>query len=202
MAPDMFSGWGVRTLSAEHAAYNPFSYHLGSVWTVEQATIAFGMKRYGFGRHANAIARGTFDLAERYALHRLPEAVGGLPRDGRHPFPGLYPRACWPQAWSGSATLLLLQVMLGLRPIAPLGLLLVYPELPEWLPDVTLRGLRVGNSILSIQFRRGRDGVTDYRVLERRGRARVLREPPESSVRHSLRQKALDPLAAVLTGHS
>ncbi|MGH2599542.1 MAG: amylo-alpha-1,6-glucosidase, partial [Dehalococcoidia bacterium] len=201
MAPDMFSGWGVRTLSAQHAAYNPFSYHLGSLWTVEQATIAFGLKRYGFGEHANAIARGTFDLAERYALHRLPEAVGGLPRDRQHPFPGLYPRSCWPQAWSASAVIMLLQVMLGLRPIAPLGLLLVYPELPDWLPDLTLRDLRVGSSTLTIQFRRGRDGATDYRILERRGPVRVLREPPESSVRHGLARRALDPLVAALTGH-
>jgi len=134
MAPELFSGWGVRTLSADHAAYNPFGYHLGSVWTVEQGTIAFGLKRYGFGHHANAVAEGTFDLAERYALHRLPEAVGGLPRDGRHAFPGLYPQACWPQAWSSGAVIQLLQVVLGLRPVAPLGVLFVYPELPALLP--------------------------------------------------------------------
>ena len=87
-----------KQLSADHIAYNPYSYHRGSVWTVEQATIAFGLKRYGFGTHANSIARGTFELAERYERHRLPEAVGGHPRDRQHPFPGLYPRACWPQA--------------------------------------------------------------------------------------------------------
>ena len=202
MAPDMFSGWGVRTLSADHPAYNPFSYHLGSVWTVEQGSIAFGLKRYGFGQLANDVARGTFDVAERYALHRLPEAVGGHRRDREHPFPGLYPQACWPQAWSGSAVILLLQAILGLRPIAPLGLLLVYPELPDWLPDVTLHGLRVGTSILTIQFRRQRDGTTDYRVLERRGRVRVLRAPPESSVRHGLPRKVADPFLAALTGQT
>ena len=200
MAPDMFSGWGVRTLSCDHVAYNPFSYHLGSVWTVEQGTIAFGLKRYGFDQLANDVAQGTFDLAERYQLHRLPEAVGGHPRDRAHPFPGLYPQACWPQAWSSGAVIVLLQAMLGLRPIAPLGLLLVYPELPEWLPDLTLRGLRVGASRLTIQFRRQGDGTTDYRVLERHGRVRVLREPPESSVRHGVLRRVTDPLAAALTG--
>ena len=202
MAPDMFSGWGVRTLSCDHVAYNPFSYHLGSVWTVEQGTIAFGLKRYGFDQLANDVARGTFELAERYQLHRLPEAVGGHPRDGQHPFPGLYPQACWPQAWSSGAVIQMLQAMLGLRPIAPLGLLLVYPQLPDWLPDVTLRGLRVGKSVLTIQFRRQRDGTTDYRVLERHGRVRVLREPPESSVRHGLLRKVTDPLVAALTGQT
>lgn len=202
MAPDMFSGWGVRTLSADHVAFNPFSYHLGSVWTVEQATVAFGLKRYGFGEHANAVARGTFDLAERYERHRLPEAVGGYPRDRHHPFPGVYPKACWPQAWSAGAVIMLLQAMLGLRPLAPLGLLLVYPELPDWLPDLTLRGLRVGDSTLTIQFRRQADGGTDYRVVERHGAVRVLREPPDSSVRHSLVRKVADPLVAALTGRS
>ncbi len=200
LAPDMFSGWGVRTLSTNHPAYNPFSYHLGSVWTVEQGTIAFGLKRYGFGQLANDVARGVFDLAERYALHRLPEAVGGHPRDREHPFPGLYPQACWPQAWSGSAVILLLQAILGLRPIAPLGLLLVYPELPEWLPDVTLRGLRVGTDTLTIQFRRQPDGTTEYRVREREGRVRVLRAPPRDSVRHGLLRKVADPLVAALGG--
>ena len=198
MAPHMFSGWGVRTLSAAHRAYNPFSYHLGSVWPVEQGTIAFGLKRYGFGAHANAIACGVFDLAELYQLHRLPEAVGGLPRDRRHPSPGLYPRACWPQAWSGGGVPLLLQAMLGLRPIAPLGMLLVDPELPSWLPDVTLRGLRVAGSTLTIQFRRGAGGSSDYRILERRGSVRLLREPPESSVRHSFAQRVGIPQGAAL----
>lgn len=127
----MFSGWGVRTLSSEHVAYNPFSYDLGSVWTVEQATTAFGLKRYGSGEHANTIAWGTFDLAERYELHRLPEAVGGQPRDRAHPLPGVYPKACRPQAWSAGAVIMLLQAMLELRPLAPLGVLLVYPELPD-----------------------------------------------------------------------
>jgi glycogen debranching enzyme len=199
MAADMFSGWGVRTLSAEHPAYNPFGYHLGSVWTVEQGSIAFGMKRYGFGEHANAIARGTFDLAERYQRQRLPEAVGGHPRDGSHPFPGIYPQACWPQAWSSGAVIQLLQAILGLRPVAPLGVLLVYPELPDWLREITLHGLRVGGSRLSIRFKRERDGGTGYRVLERSGPVRVLRAPPDMSVRHGALRRLLDPAVSALT---
>jgi len=129
----------------------------------------------------------------------LPEAVGGHPRDRQHPFPGLYPQACWPQAWSAGAVIILLQALLGLRPVAPLGVLLVYPELPSWLPEITLRGLRVGSSTVSIQFQRQADGHTDYRVLERKGRVRVLRAPPESTVRHSLLHRLADPLLAALT---
>jgi glycogen debranching enzyme len=199
MSPELFSGWGVRTLSSDHPAYNPMAYHLGSVWSVEQGTIAFGLKRYGFGEHAAAVARGCFDLTEHYAFHRLPEAVGGEPRDHRHPLPSVYPQACWPQAWSAGAVIMLVQALLGLRPIAPLGLLLVYPELPAWLPDVTLEGLRVGSARLTIRFQRRSDGRTEHRVLERWGNVRVLRAPPESSVRHGLLRRLADPVQGALT---
>ncbi|HEX6607534.1 MAG TPA: glycogen debranching N-terminal domain-containing protein, partial [Chloroflexia bacterium] len=96
MAPDMFSGWGIRTLSARHPAYNPLKYHLGSVWPVENATTAFGMKRYGFHRECNALARGMFEAAALFAHYRLPETFGGHPRDRAHPHPGIYPDACAP----------------------------------------------------------------------------------------------------------
>lgn len=198
LSSELFSGWGVRTLSERHIAYNPLGYHLGTVWPVEQGSIAFGLKRYGFGGMANDVARGMFDLVSMYQLHRLPEAVGGFPRDRQHPFPAIYPQACWPQAWSASAVILLLQAMLGLRPIAPLGVLLIYPELPEWLPDLTLRGLRVGNSSLTIRFYRDGSGGTDYEVLERKGHVRVIRAAPDNTVRHGLPRRVGEPLLGLL----
>ena len=79
-APDMFSGWGIRTLSSTHRAYNPLSYHLGTVWAVEQATIAFGLRRFGFDTRALEIAQALFDLAELYPEYRIPECIGGYPR--------------------------------------------------------------------------------------------------------------------------
>ena len=84
-SPDMFSGWGIRTLSSSHQAYNPLSYHLGTVWAVEQATIAFGLRRFGFDTRALEIAHALFDLAEQYPEYRIPECIGGYPRgrDGR-----------------------------------------------------------------------------------------------------------------------
>ena len=178
LAPDMFSGWGIRTLSAENPAYNPFSYHLGSVWPVENATTAFGMKRYGFAAECNAVAGAIFDAAALFEHHRLPETFGGHPRDARHPHPGLYPDACAPQAWSASAVFWLVQAMLGLWAYAPLNAVIIEPELPEWLPRLTLRGLRVGKGRVSIQFKRQAGGKTDFRVLERDGPIRVLRQPP------------------------
>jgi glycogen debranching enzyme len=182
MAPDMFSGWGIRTLSSDNPAYNPFKYHLGSVWPAENATTAFGMKRYGFATECNAVAKGIFDATAIFEHHRLPEVFGGLPRDAEHPHPGLYPDACAPQAWSASAIVWLVQAMLGLWTYAPLGVVIVEPALPAWLPELTLRGLRVGRGSVSIQFRRTSGGGTDYRVLDKHGGIRVLRQPPPETL--------------------
>jgi glycogen debranching enzyme len=171
MAPDMFSGWGIRTLSSEHPAYNPFSYHLGSVWPVENATIALGMARYGYWAEAQRVAEGVFATSELFAENRLPEALGGLPRDQDHPHPGLYPQSNAPQAWSASAVVLLIQVLLGLRPLAPLRILVLDPHLPEWLPELELRGMRFGEALLDIEAWRGGGGKSHYRTRSRRGSA-------------------------------
>jgi glycogen debranching enzyme len=198
MAEDMFSGWGVRTLSSRHPSYNPLSYQLGSVWPVENASIAFGFKRYGFDELTNDLARAMFDASALFPHHRLPEVLGGYPRDDEHPHPGVYPRSQSPQAWSASAVSLVIQAMLGLRPFAPLRLLLVDPDLPAWLPDLTLRNLRVGEAAIDIRFHRERDGTTNWRVLKRRGSLRVVRQPPESSVRDGLPQRARDLVGSLL----
>jgi glycogen debranching enzyme len=182
MAPDMFSGWGIRTLSSLHPAYNPIKYHLGSVWPSENATIAFGMKRYGFDRECNRLVGALFDASTLFEQRRLPETFGGFPRDRQHPHPGIYPDACAPQGWSASAVAWLVQAILGIWSYAPLGLLFVDPDLPAWLPDITLKHLHVGNGYITVRFRRERDGSTSYKVLESRGGVRVLRQPPPGSL--------------------
>jgi glycogen debranching enzyme len=169
---DLFSGWGVRTLSAAHPSYNPYSYHLGSIWPVEHGTFALGFMRYGLHDAAQRIAKAQFEAASLFDFHRLPELFGGHPRDGGHPFPGIYPNANSPQAWSASTTFALLQAMLGLYPYAPFKVLLVDPHLPEWLPEITLRDLRVGEATVSIRFH----GQT-YEVLEKSGTLHVLEQP-------------------------
>jgi glycogen debranching enzyme len=178
MAPDMFSGWGIRTLSALHPAYNPIKYHLGSVWPSENASIAFGIKRYGFDRECNRLVGALFDASTLFQHRRLPETFGGFPRDRQHPHPGLYPDACAPQGWSASAVAWLVQAILGIWSYAPLGLLFVQPDLPAWLPDITVKHLQVGKGYVTIRFRRERDGDTTYKVLESRGGVRVVRQPP------------------------
>ncbi len=175
-ADDLFSGWGVRTLSAEHPAYDPWSYHRGSVWPAENAFFVYGMARYGLHEQMHALARAQFEAAALFELHRLPEVFAGHPRDAEHPFPGIYPRANSPQSWSASSVVLLVRAMLGIAPYAPLDMLLVDPHLPEWLPEVTLHGLRVGRSTLTLRFSRAATGETDFQVVEALGPLRVVRD--------------------------
>jgi glycogen debranching enzyme len=185
MAPDLFSGWGIRSLSTEHPSYNPFAYHLGAVWPVEQATFALGFKRYGLDEHLDRLVDGVFSAAFASPDQRLPEALSGIPRDGPDaasvPIP--YPQANCPQAWSASALIQLVQIMLGLYPFAPLRVLaIVRPRLPSWLPRMTLRRLRVGQATVDIAFDRQADGTAHWRVLKRQGPLAVLPAGPPDDV--------------------
>jgi glycogen debranching enzyme len=151
---DMWSGWGIRTISSKNPAYNPFSYHLGSVWPHDNGIIAAGFKRYGLPNEANFVIRGIFDAARRFEAYRLPEIFAGLKRQGKTAdFPALYPGgANIPQAWASGSIFQMLQTILGLRADAPHKRLYVHPTLPEWLPDIELRHLRVGPCLLDLHF--------------------------------------------------
>ena len=198
MARDLFSGWGIRTLSSDHVAYNPFSYHRGSVWPVENGTFAFGFARYGLWAELHRLAEGMFAATDLFAGNRLPEALGGFPRDAEHPHPGIYPKSASPQGWSASMIVLLVQSLLALHPLAPLGLVVVDPHLPPWLPDLRLEGLRVGHARLDIEFRRERDGKTRHRVLHREGAVRVVRQPPPEAVGVGVRERMTALLGSLL----
>jgi glycogen debranching enzyme len=182
LEPDMFSGWGMRTLSARHVAYDPFSYHRGSVWPVEAGTFALGLARYGCWDELHRVAEGTFSAAALFEGHRLPEVLSGLPRDDAHPYPGVYPNACSPQAWSASAIIAIVQALLGLRPIAPLRTLLVDPHLPAWLPDFTLERVRLGDARFDLAVRRDRHGGATVKVLGG-DRVAVIQRPSVDSRR-------------------
>jgi len=191
MSDDLFSGWGIRTLSTRHPSYNPLAYHLGTVWPVENATFALGFKRYGLDEHVEWLARAMCDAAAHFRNFRLPEALGGLSRR-ESPVPTVYPQSNSPQAWSASAITQLVQALLGIYPFAPAQMVaLVRPRLPEWLPTVTVRRLRVGNGEVSIRFERNRDGSTSFDVIERRGTLLVTEVPPPQDV---------DPAAETFTG--
>lgn len=174
--PGLFSGWGIRTLSTGNPAYNPLDYHLGSVWPVENATILFGLRRYGFDDRAIELTRALYDLARLWPQGRTPECVGGYARD-ELAHPGAYPRANRPQAWNQSVWPILMQCLLGLVPFAPMKLLLVDPILPPWLPEVSVRGLRVGDARVTLRFRRDEHGASHHEIVEQDGTLRVIRQP-------------------------
>jgi glycogen debranching enzyme len=176
--PDLFSGWGLRTLSTRNPAYGPLSYHLGSVWAVENGTVALGLRRYGFDAETLRLATALYDLARLWEGGRIPEAVGGHARDERA-HPGAYPRANPVQAWNLSVFPLLVQALLGLTPLASKHLLVLDPVLPDWLPEVEVRDLRVGEATVSLRFERKDDsGKADYEVTAQDGKLHVLRQPP------------------------
>jgi glycogen debranching enzyme len=175
MEPDMWSGWGIRTLSSANPAYNPFSYQLGSVWPHDNGIIALGFKRYGFAGEAARIARDISEAASCFVSYRLPELYAGVERRPAA-FPVQYLGANIPQAWAAGSVFHLLQAILGLRADAPNGSLYLDPELPLWLPDLMLRGLRVGPAQIDLRF--WREGErTRWEASVGKGSLQVRQEP-------------------------
>jgi glycogen debranching enzyme len=172
LAPDLFSGWGIRTVSRRETRYNPMSYHNGSVWPHDNALIAAGLAQIGAKGAVDRIFNSLFDAATHMDLHRLPELFCGFQR-ARERGPTRYPVACSPQAWASAAPFCLLQAALGLEldPAAE-ELRLRNPRLPKFLDEVTLRNLQVGVSSVDIAVRR--DGETvSISVLRARGAIEV-----------------------------
>ena len=183
LAADMESGWGIRTLSATHPAYNPYSYQNGSVWPHDNGLIALGCKRYGFAREAGQIARAISGAAGHFLLNQVPELYAGLPRrpDG---FPVQYLGANVPQAWAAGSAFMLVQALLGLEPHAARGALYIDPWLPPWLPDLTLLDLRLGAHTLDLRFWREGD-TTRHEVL--RGDPALVQTRAAGELRRQLR---------------
>ena len=154
LGPDLFSGWGIRTLSAAHRVYNPMSYHNGSVWPHDNALAVFGLARYGLAGEALPVVRGLHEAAIGADFQRLPELFCGMTRQ-RGSRLVRYPVSCSPQAWASGAFFLILQGMLGIYPEAPARVLHIRnPMLPDFLSGLTVSGLTVGDSRVSLHFRR------------------------------------------------
>jgi len=164
MAPDMLSGWGIRTLSALHPAFNPYNYQTGSVWPHDNAIIALGFKRYGFDAELGRIARDISDAASHFLSNQLPELYTTVERDEKS-FPVQYLGANVPQAWAAGSVFALLQAILGYQPDAPRGKLYLDPVLPQWLPDLTLLDMHIGKQRFDIRFWRDGD-QTQFEVLK------------------------------------
>jgi glycogen debranching enzyme len=148
------SGWGIRTIAAHEARYNPMSYHNGSVWPHDNAMIALGFARYGYKTHVIRLFEGLFSAAAYNDLRRLPELFCGFPRrPGRGPT--YYPVACSPQAWAAASLLSLVQSSLGIwcDPAAR-EISLERPTLPKFIDEITLRGVQAGTGVLDLTVRR------------------------------------------------
>ncbi|HEY3948758.1 glycogen debranching N-terminal domain-containing protein [Phenylobacterium sp.] len=175
MADDMWSGWGIRTLSAKHPAFNPHSYQNGSVWPHDNGLIALGFRRYGFAEETARIARDISRAASYFEQHRMPELYAGLQREPTN-FPVQYLGANVPQAWAAGSCFWLLQAILGFQPDAPAGKLYLDPALPEWMADVDLKNLQVGRRSFDIRFIRQGDGKSTWEVLRGDRRAVAQRD--------------------------
>jgi glycogen debranching enzyme len=182
LADDLFSGWVVRTLSTTHPSYNPFAYHLGTVWQVENATFALGFKRYGLDEHVERLATALIDATVHVERTRRGAApAGAIVGHARRPgaAPTFYPQANAPQAWSASAIVQLVQVQLGLIPFAAAKTLaLVRPRLAPRLPGVVLRRVRVSDAEVSFRLRRMENGHAEHEVFDRAGTVHVIDVPP------------------------
>lgn len=181
LSPALFSGWGVRTLAEDHPSYNPFAYHLGAVWPGENATFTLGFRRYGLDEHLDRLVGAFLESAAASPKARLPEAITGHRREPQVA-PSPYPYACAPQAWSSSAVIQSVQVLLGLSPFAPLRVLaVVRPRLPAWIPELRLRNVRVGRAAVDLEFRRRDDGSASFRVLRTDGTLHVVAAGPPAT---------------------
>jgi len=150
MSEDMFSGWGIRTLAQSMAAYNPMSYHNGSVWPHDNAICAAGLMRYGYVDQAQRVAEAILDAAEHFS-YRLPELFCGFSRQ-EFGAPVPYPTSCSPQAWAAGAPLLLVHTLLRFVPDLPTGQLWCAPVMPERYLPMRVGGLSLAKARAAVEL--------------------------------------------------
>jgi glycogen debranching enzyme len=146
---EMGNGWGIRTLASSMGAYNPISYHNGSVWPHDNAIVAAGLMRYGFVEAAQLVAEGVLAAAECFG-GRLPELFTGLHRD-EFPRPVDYPTSCSPQAWAAATPLMLLRTLLRFDPVLPERKVYLAPALPESIPELRIENAALGEHQVSLR---------------------------------------------------
>ena len=158
MSPESFSGFGIRTLAKGQRPYNPLSYHNGTVWPHDNSLIAMGFSNYGMQKLAAQVLSGEYDACRQFRHYRLPELYCGMGRN-EGDLVVSYPVSCSPQAWASGAFFLMLRACLGLYPDAPRKTLkIVNPHLPGMLQRLTLERMRIGDTLLTLQFTRSGDG--------------------------------------------
>ncbi len=173
MAPDMFSGWGIRTLSSQAVSYNPMSYHNGSVWPHDNSIIAAGMRRYGYRAEPELVVRSVLEAALRFADDRIPELFCGFSRDRRfNSGPGEYLVSCSPQAWGAGSLYHFLQTLVGVEADMFEGRLRIDPLPTSLYSRLRVEGMRLG------------DGRLDFTVSNDGGSMRVDVDRRPSGIKH------------------
>jgi glycogen debranching enzyme len=172
LSHDSFSGWGIRTLAAGQARYNPMSYHNGSVWPHDNALIAMGFARYGFKNEASRVFAAITNAARTQDLLRLPELFCGFfRRPHRGPTP--YPVACAPQAWAATSMFGLLGACLGVELAHEENEIRFRdPVMPEFLDEIIIWNMKLGGSYADLRIHRYGNDVT-ANVLFREGSVKI-----------------------------
>jgi glycogen debranching enzyme len=175
MTPQLFSGWGIRTIGSGELRYNPMSYHNGSIWPHDNALIGLGLSMYGFQDAVAAILNGLYEASLHVDLHRLPELFCGFHKRSDSGGPTLYPVACAPQAWAAGAPYLLLQASLGLS-VKALERQVCFsnPTLPPNIEEVRIENLGVPGGECDVIVHRHTGGV-DVDVLRKQGEIEVIK---------------------------
>jgi glycogen debranching enzyme len=172
MRPEMFNGWGIRTLAESEVYYNPLGYHLGTVWPHDNSLIAAGFRRYGLDDAAMRVFMGLLDAAVCFDGQRLPELFAGFARDD-YGVPVNYPVACQPQAWAAGTVPYLLKVLLGITPEAfDKRVRITRPVLPDFVNHVEVKRLRVGAARVDLMIERVGGGI-GVSVLGKEGELEV-----------------------------
>lgn len=178
-ARDMFTGWGIRTLSSLSPAYNPMGYHIGSVWPHDSSLIACGLRSINLVDQSLRVAQGLIEMTLSQPYQRPPELFCGYEHDG-FTTPVQYPVACSPQAWASGTIFQLITMMVNLVPNAPSKQLrIIDPALINSIGRLSIKNLRIGNTLLDLQFEKSGDRSGDTiacRVVKKQGNLRVIIE--------------------------
>jgi glycogen debranching enzyme len=161
LSEDLWSGWGIRTMASDAAAFNPISYHNGTVWPHDTSLAAWGLARHGYTAEARRIARALIEAAGHFDWS-LPEVFAGYARE-ETPFPIAYPTAARPQAWAAGTPILLVRVLLGIEPDRERQRLVstVTDELPSWLDGLRIEGVRAYGRTWTVAVERGHVTISE-----------------------------------------
>jgi glycogen debranching enzyme len=172
-AEDMFSGWGIRTLSQKERRYNPIGYHLGTVWPHDNSMIAAGLRRYGFDKQAVQVLESIVAAGQHFDRARLPEVFGGFSQQD-FAVPVRYPVACHPQAWAAGSVPFMISSLLGLTADAfNRRLRVIRPVLPGFVNALDLRRVKIGDSRIDLHFEATSAGEVQVHVVKNTGSIKV-----------------------------